>query len=233
MNDPETTPEHLTFTIEVGDDRALTRYKGDPTAVESEPISPLDVSARMQIGMWDTVLVNDIIAMRVEGFTDDGRGEERLLLTPRGPEDGKAFFLAHPASVTGTVLKYFNGNLELEIDGSIPTAPGEGQWLYFMFGEAYPGDEQGDLLYIGISGNAPVRWTQHQSDKRWFRDVTRFERIWYPTRKSVEAAEIEAIALYRPRHNIKHNPRKSGFSPEVVTPLPPDPQAGVIASGAD
>lgn len=71
--------------------------------------------------------------------------------------------------------------------------------LYRFFGVEH------DLLYIGISMNAPSRFAQHRADKPWWHEVVDISMEPHATRADVLAAEREAIKAERPRHNIAHN----------------------------
>lgn len=71
--------------------------------------------------------------------------------------------------------------------------------LYRFFGEG------GVLLYVGISDDLPTRWTTHRRKKSWWREWREITLTPYPSRQTLEAAEIEAIKTERPLHNIVHN----------------------------
>jgi predicted GIY-YIG superfamily endonuclease len=67
-------------------------------------------------------------------------------------------------------------------------------------------DSEGQLLYIGISNNPPVRWSAHARERRWWKDVTYKAVVWYPTRREAEAVEEEAVPAEKPLYNIAHTP---------------------------
>jgi hypothetical protein len=64
-------------------------------------------------------------------------------------------------------------------------------------------DKEGTLLYIGISYNALCRLTQHKRTAHWFKDITNITIEPFETRKEVEEAELQAIRLEKPKHNIQ------------------------------
>ncbi|MEH3135371.1 MAG: GIY-YIG nuclease family protein [Mycolicibacterium neoaurum] len=82
-------------------------------------------------------------------------------------------------------------------DQSRPKA-GESHILYRFFA----GDE---LLYIGITNNPWTRTKAHQSDKSWFRAVTRSTMEHFDTRAELIEAEIAAIQAEKPKHNVTYN----------------------------
>lgn len=77
--------------------------------------------------------------------------------------------------------------------------PSDETWLYRMF------DQEGVLLYIGISQDAFVRFSQHTKDKPWIDQVARWEREVYPARKVALEAEKAAIKAEFPLYNVVHN----------------------------
>ncbi|WP_094359955.1 GIY-YIG nuclease family protein [Mycobacterium marinum] len=85
----------------------------------------------------------------------------------------------------------------------------------------------GQLLYIGITMNAPARFNQHKAEKSWWHEVAGISMEVHETRSDVEKAERRAIKVERPLHNIAHraHPSKTdrARSPIIPTPKPPDP----------
>ena len=71
------------------------------------------------------------------------------------------------------------------------------QYLYRHF------DKDNVLLYIGISYNALARLNQHKSKAYWFKDIANVTIEQFETRKGVEEAELQAIRLEKPKHNIQ------------------------------
>lgn len=70
-------------------------------------------------------------------------------------------------------------------------------------------DEDGTLLYIGISNQPLVRLSQHSKVAAWAPYVTlvTFER--HPSRVAVEEAEVEAIHREQPVFNVRDSPTGS------------------------
>lgn len=66
-------------------------------------------------------------------------------------------------------------------------------------------DDDGALLYIGITNCLPARLTQHDQDKKWWTDVTRVHVEHFATRPEALAAEKEAIQSEVPFWNIMHS----------------------------
>lgn len=77
--------------------------------------------------------------------------------------------------------------------------PSDGTWLYRMF------DEEKNLLYIGISKDAFVRFSQHERSKPWIDDVSSWTREKFNTRRAALIAEKRAIKQERPLFNVVHN----------------------------
>jgi predicted GIY-YIG superfamily endonuclease len=71
------------------------------------------------------------------------------------------------------------------------------QYLYRHF------DKDNVLLYVGISYNALARLNQHKNKAHWFKDITNITIEPFETRKEVEEAELQAIRLEKPKHNIQ------------------------------
>lgn len=76
-------------------------------------------------------------------------------------------------------------------------------WLYRMY------DNNGALLYIGISKSAFSRFERHSAEKPWINNVTSWNREPYPTREAALEAERAAIKEEHPLHNIIHNGQQS------------------------
>lgn len=68
-------------------------------------------------------------------------------------------------------------------------------------------DDGGVLLYIGISTQPEIRWTQHASDKPWWSLVQRREVEWHPDRTAAEKAEQEAVRTEGPLYNTAGSER--------------------------
>jgi predicted GIY-YIG superfamily endonuclease len=72
------------------------------------------------------------------------------------------------------------------------------QALYRFF------DQNGNLLYVGITSNPGRRWTQHATDKPWWHEVHHVEIERHESRQAVLLAEQLAIKNERPRYNVVH-----------------------------
>jgi predicted GIY-YIG superfamily endonuclease len=65
-------------------------------------------------------------------------------------------------------------------------------------------DEEGGLLYVGITQRFGQRWSTHMRTKPWWSDVRSHTAQWYADRPTAAAAEVEAIKTEKPRHNVMH-----------------------------
>lgn len=70
-------------------------------------------------------------------------------------------------------------------------------------------DADNNLLYVGISVDALKRLKQHNKKAKWFNDIAHITIEKFPDRKSVEEAEIKAIKIEKPKHNVTHAVRAS------------------------
>ncbi len=66
-------------------------------------------------------------------------------------------------------------------------------------------DGMGELLYVGMTWNPYVRFSQHAEDKWWWREVESASVEWWPTRDWAEVEEEFAIWDERPRYNIRRD----------------------------
>lgn len=67
-------------------------------------------------------------------------------------------------------------------------------------------DEQGTLLYVGISNDAIYRLKQHAGDKKcWVDDIASMTIERFATRSDAMIAEKNAIKNELPKYNIVHN----------------------------
>lgn len=73
-------------------------------------------------------------------------------------------------------------------------------WVYFMYGE------QGDLLYVGITGKGMYRLMQHAETKEWWPQVHQVRIEHFASRADALAREDQAIALHLPPFNVKLPP---------------------------
>ncbi len=65
-------------------------------------------------------------------------------------------------------------------------------------------NQAGDLLYIGMSTNMLMRLKSHRHDQPWWGEAVEIKMERFATRDELAAAEITAIELERPRHNVAH-----------------------------
>lgn len=72
--------------------------------------------------------------------------------------------------------------------------------LYRIYGEA------GTLLYIGITGNVPVRWNAHERRQPWWAELRSLVIELHDSWEEAEAAEEAAIKAERPKYNKRHLP---------------------------
>jgi predicted GIY-YIG superfamily endonuclease len=70
-------------------------------------------------------------------------------------------------------------------------------------------DNNGALLYVGITLNPGNRWAAHQDDKPWWTEVASITVQTYPDRRCVLNAERAAIQAEHPRYNIQHQTRQT------------------------
>lgn len=64
-------------------------------------------------------------------------------------------------------------------------------------------DENGVLLYLGISISTMTRLRGHKSSSHWFNKIERIQIERFPTREEAERAEFQAIVNEKPLHNIR------------------------------
>lgn len=67
-------------------------------------------------------------------------------------------------------------------------------------------DAEGRLLYVGISGNVFLRFTEHEANAAWTAHAVRIELEHYSTREAALAAEAEAIRTEDPVWNMDGRP---------------------------
>lgn len=61
-----------------------------------------------------------------------------------------------------------------------------------------------ELLYVGISERWTRRLGQHRASKPWWAEVAKVHLETIPDRHCAERAEIAAIQVEKPRHNVVH-----------------------------
>lgn len=88
-------------------------------------------------------------------------------------------------------------------------------------------NDEGRLLYVGISVAAFARLQQHVESSRWMDDVTVVTIQTYPSREEAMYAERMAVRFEKPVHNKAHAIRPE---PPVRYEMPkmPPPEAPVV-----
>lgn len=69
-------------------------------------------------------------------------------------------------------------------------------------------DSEGQLLYVGITGNNTKRQSQHRRNSFWFGEVATASFEYFDDREEALKAETKAIQTEQPKHNIQ----KHGFT---------------------
>jgi len=81
-------------------------------------------------------------------------------------------------------------------------------------------DEDGVLLYVGVTNSIETRFRWHAANQPWWPEVVDCRPTFYPNRAAVERAEYDAIRYERPRYN-----RKAGSKqPVMASARRPDPK---------
>jgi predicted GIY-YIG superfamily endonuclease len=70
-------------------------------------------------------------------------------------------------------------------------------------------DEDGRLLYVGISKTLATRLTQHHRDKPWAHEIASVTGKRYTSRDAARAAEIQAIGTEGPAYNVQDRDKKA------------------------
>lgn len=66
-------------------------------------------------------------------------------------------------------------------------------------------DEEGNLLYIGISLSAVARLSEHMANSSWAPDITKVTVEYYGNRRAALEAEQRAIETEAPAYNVVYN----------------------------
>lgn len=69
-------------------------------------------------------------------------------------------------------------------------------------------DNNGELLYVGITNKPNHRFGQHRRTKPWWPRVARKELKWFSTTEDASKAEKKAITEEEPRYNLSANALK-------------------------
>lgn len=84
-------------------------------------------------------------------------------------------------------------------------------------------NEQGELLYIGSTGNLPQRQATHRATSPWWPEVARWEVEQVPWRSHAYQRETDLIHELRPRYN-----RPPGPAPGFTRQVPQTPEQAAI-----
>lgn len=76
-------------------------------------------------------------------------------------------------------------------------------------------DSEGQLLYVGITGNNTKRQSQHRRNSFWFGEVATASFEYFDDREEALEAETKAIQNEKPKHNIKKHGITFQHSPYV------------------
>jgi predicted GIY-YIG superfamily endonuclease len=87
-------------------------------------------------------------------------------------------------------------------------------WLYRLF------DTEGAVLYVGISRSPSSRFMQH-GRKQWWPEVAQVRLQRYATDAEAMDAEMIAVRVEQPRHNVRTDRWRSGLEP-VPAPVSHD-----------
>jgi predicted GIY-YIG superfamily endonuclease len=79
-------------------------------------------------------------------------------------------------------------------------------------------DENGQLLYVGVTGDPKTRWKEHRTKMPWWPEVTRRRLELYDTGVEARAAEARAICDEGPLYN--RTPGRDAQGRPVERPLP-------------
>ena len=75
-------------------------------------------------------------------------------------------------------------------------------------------DNEGRLLYVGITGDNTKRQSQHRRNSFWFGEIASATFEHYESRQEACACEIRAIQEEHPLYNTQHlNSKKQEFNP--------------------
>lgn len=83
-------------------------------------------------------------------------------------------------------------------------------------------NEDGALLYVGISLSAVNRLSAHSRGAPWFSEIVRIEIEKFDTREAAHDAEKKAIAREKPRHNVQHVPKPEPVIEKKLEPKQPE-----------
>ena len=82
-------------------------------------------------------------------------------------------------------------------------------------------DQEGGLLYVGMTNDFDMRMYQHRRDSRWFPLAHDYRLTTYPTRRLAARAEWQAIRTEEPMFNLWDG----RVAPVPMLPWEPTPEA--------
>lgn len=98
-------------------------------------------------------------------------------------------------------------------------------------------DQDGVLLYVGISVDPEMRWKTHRySHAGWVVDSVRRVDDWYSSVAEAKRAERAAIKAEHPKHNLQHSGRSYRRVPKPIDRFEwhwierPVPDGGLVKS---
>lgn len=68
-------------------------------------------------------------------------------------------------------------------------------------------DADGTLLYVGITNDVKRRCNEHRLKQRWGNRIASVTVTPHDTKEAAQRAEMIAIGVERPRHNVMHAPQ--------------------------
>ena len=82
-------------------------------------------------------------------------------------------------------------------------------------------DSQNNLLYVGISINAIVRFSEHRASSKWSSQIATMTVERFSSHEEAYNAETQAIRLEHPKHNIsKTGKGKIKLKPVTISMKP-------------
>jgi predicted GIY-YIG superfamily endonuclease len=96
-------------------------------------------------------------------------------------------------------------------------------------------DAEGNLLYVGVTGNPASRFSDHRRTSSWWAQADRHEVEWLPHWNAALKAERRAIQEEMPRWNSVFNTKRVAGSPDMGQQIikQPDGRLAVFSSVVD
>lgn len=80
-------------------------------------------------------------------------------------------------------------------------------------------NNEGVLLYVGISECWARRWKQHRTEEPWYFEIAHLEVTWFASRAEALAAEKKAIRTEYSRFNSAGQPHDSIVNEQIAERL--------------